>query len=379
MAEKYFTFDRPIKEMPADEIKWLREKMMSQIMRTIILNERDFLSVNYKRSLRGFWYTTVKPILDKLGLLTEKDSEEHKLKKWDSELSRYMGELAKTGELSYQDLNILDTSRQRETPSERYMITDVQTFGYKVQVAPYANIIICVEKDTAYNIISDLASFLGCSCISGKGQNALGAMEDLLRGIKKSESNGKPIHILTLTDYDPSGYYIANTFQKQAQQLQSALNMDCPVQIKRIGITPDQLTFEEIENNKYTPKKSNRDKWLQLTGGINGEPKGLELDALPPDRIRGIFIDNIRPYINPDKYSEFVKESYLKKLVLDTISEKVNQIAADVISSHLNDVKLSDFDMWELAQRGDTSIPINEICSTNKAREIENKVSEWFK
>lgn len=32
-------------------------------------------------------------------------------------------------------------------------------------------------------------------------------------------------------------------------------------------------------------------KWKKLTGGINGNEKGLELDALTPDRIRQIFTD----------------------------------------------------------------------------------------
>lgn len=379
MSKKYHRFERPLKEMPAEEISWLSKKMKAIIMRTIILNEKEFLSVNYERSMRGFWYSTVKPVLDKLGLLTEKDAEEKEVGNWNEELSRYMSELVRMGELTYKDLNIVDTSRQRENPSEKYMTTDVKSFGYKVQVDTYANIIICVEKDTAYNIIKDLSSFLGCSCISSKGQNSLAAMEDLLRGIKESTSNNEPIYILTLTDYDPSGYIIANNFKKQTEDLQKALKMENEVYSKRIGITPNQLTLEEVENNKYTPKPKDRDEWMEITGGINGEPKGLELDALTPDRIRELFVDNIKEYIDTSTYIEFVKQSYLKKLVLDAISNKVNEITEEVNNIFLKDVELADFDIWELAQRGDTNIPIEEICTSQQTQEIENKVLNWFK
>ena len=206
MAKKYIELDRPIKEYSAKELRDTIGKLKnSELIRTIILNEKEFVNIDYDRGLRGFWYFTVKPVLDKLGLLTEEDQTEKGLTKWDSELSRYMAELVKMGVLTYKDLRIVDQSRQRENPSDKYYTVDIETYGYQVNVAPYSNIIISTEKDTAYHIIYDIARLFGCSCISGKGQNSLGAMEDLLRGMNET---GKDIFILTLTDYDPSGYYI---------------------------------------------------------------------------------------------------------------------------------------------------------------------------
>ncbi|HOQ62830.1 MAG TPA: hypothetical protein PKZ39_02540, partial [Clostridia bacterium] len=72
MSKKYFKLSRPVKDYAAaDLLEILGGCSNAIILRTIILNERDFLSVNYERSLRSFWYSTVKPSLDKLGLLTE--------------------------------------------------------------------------------------------------------------------------------------------------------------------------------------------------------------------------------------------------------------------------------------------------------------------
>jgi|LSQX01.1.fsa_nt_gb hypothetical protein len=379
MAKYFIDLDKPIKEIPAEE---LRERLgglkKSVLMRSIILNERDYKTISYDRSLRGFWYSTVKPTLDKLQLLTEKDSEEDTLSKWDAELSRYMAELVRMGELTYKDLNIVDNSRQREAPTPKYKITDVSTYGYKIKIAPYSNLIICTEKDTVYNILKDLAGFFGCSCISGKGQNSLGAMEDLLRDIKKRDVKSKPIYILALTDYDPAGYYIAETFRKQAEELRLALDLKNEVYIKRIGITPDQLTPEEVEANKYTPKEANRDKWQKATGGINGQAKGLELDALSPEKIRRLFVENIRPYINDELYREFLRHSFIKKMVLEALEPYVEMISEEIIADSLDKVQVDDFDLWELAEQGYNNIPVEELCRLRNPEALTAKVESYF-
>jgi len=370
MAKYYIPLDRPIKEIPADELRRaLGGVKMSVLMRTIILNEKQFLSVGYNRSLRGFWYATVKPALDKLGLLTEKDQTEEGLTKWDGKLSLYMADLVRDGLLTYLDLKIIDTSRQRGTPGPGYATVSHEAFSYQTNIAPHPNIILCTEKDTAYNIIADMARLLGCSCISGKGQNALGAMEDLLRGIGPDAGD---IYILSMTDYDPSGYYIANTFEKQARDLLRALGFKLPgVEIERIGIFPDQLTAQEIEANKYTPKPANRAKWFKQTGGIDGEPKGLELDALTPDRIREIFVSCLKRYIDEEDYKDFVKRAYIQSVILRELARIVQEIEQETILSETDNITLKDFSIFDLAARGFDSLPIQGLCANDRDAEIK--------
>jgi hypothetical protein len=381
MAKKYLKLDRPVKDYTAEELRerlgWLKNNAI--LLRTIILNEKDFIHVDYDRSLRGFWYSTVKPTLDKLGLLTEQDSTEEGLTKWDAELSRYVAELVRLGEVSYQDLHIVDTSRQRATPANAYRTVDPETYGYQVTAAPYPNIIISTEKDTVYGIIADIATFFGCSAISGKGQNSLAAMEDLLRQMKETADNQyAPIYILTMTDYDPAGYYIANTFYNQVQDLRAGLGINREVYIRRIGIFPAQLTADEIMQNWYTPKPANLDKWLEETGGINGRAKGLELDALEPDRIRKIFIDNLRPYIEQGQYSDFIKRAYLQRLILDAMRGKIAGIVAAAVNENLGSVEMIQADLMNIAAGGSRYIPTKDLCFTSRGQEIKEKVLAQF-
>lgn len=80
MRENIVKLDKAIKDMSVEEV---REKLgdlkKSELMRSIILNEKQFCSCEYGRSQRNFWYSVVKPTLDKLGKLTAEDETEEGL------------------------------------------------------------------------------------------------------------------------------------------------------------------------------------------------------------------------------------------------------------------------------------------------------------
>lgn len=343
-------------------------KTKSYLMRSIILNEKEhYRRTQDSRTLRGVWYSVVKPTLDKLGYLTADDSTEAGLTRWDATLSKYMADLLRRGMLMYSDLGIIDTSRRKETPAERYAVASIQKYGYKINVAPYSNIIIATEKDTVFNIISKMAQLFGCSCISAKGQNALGAMETLIKnihGIDHPNRKFDSIYILSMTDYDPAGYYIAGALKKQAEDILEALNIhDVDVIMERIGIEPDQLSDELVEQNKYSPKPANLDAWVEMTGGINGEAKGLELDALSPDQLREIFVESIREYVDPELYQEFVERSYAKKQFLEAMMYVFDQASEEFYDQYRNEIEVDDLDVFELAQNGRSSVPVSDYCS----------------
>lgn len=368
-----------VKEMSSEELhqyfKYDTEK--SVLMRSIIMSEKNHGTVSYERSLRSFWYSAVKPTLDKLGLLDESDQTEEGLTKWDAVLSRYVADLLRRGYLTYSDLNIVDNSRQRANPNETYTIENIDVYGYQVTTAPYSNIIIATEKDTVYNIIKDIASLFGCSCISSKGQNSLGAMESLIRGMNRHKKD--EIIILTMTDYDPAGYYIANAIKGQAKDISHALGYYPIISIERIGIKPEQLDYETVQANKYTPKKSNLDKWFEITNGIYGEKKGLELDALEPNEIRKIFVDNLMPYVDLNKYKKFVKESYIRKNALNGIVDKISAQLDTLVNRYIDKVEITDFDMKNYAINGLSSIPIMSICDSDYKQNILEEAKNIIK
>lgn len=373
MKDYFIELPYHVKDMTAEELKeyFGSDIEKSVLMRSIIMSEKNHGTVTYERSLRSFWYSAVKPTLDKLGLLEESDQTEESLTKWDAVLSRYVADLLRRGYLTYSELNIVDNSRQRTNPHETYSIPDITTYGYQVTAAPYSNIIIATEKDTVYNIIKDIANLFGCSCISSKGQNSLGAMESLIKGMNGHKQ--EEITILTMTDYDPAGYYIANALKKQARDISNALGYNPYINIERIGIKPEQLDYETVQANKYTPKKANLDKWFELTHGIYGEKKGLELDALEPNQIRRIFVDRIMAYIDTNEYINFVKESYIRKRALISIAHKMSIQLNNIVERFIDEVEIIDFDIKDYAINGYSSIPITSICSNDLDIDIDGE------
>src|SRR3972149_6058172 len=112
MKEYFIELPEHVKHMDADELSryFPKDIEKSVLMRSVIMNEKQYSTINYERSLRSLWYSTVKPTLDKLGLLTETDQTEEGLTKWDAVLSRYVADLLRRGYLTYRDLNIVDNS-----------------------------------------------------------------------------------------------------------------------------------------------------------------------------------------------------------------------------------------------------------------------------
>lgn len=220
---------------------------------------------------------------------------------------------------------------------------------------------IAVEKDTVYKIVQDIGNLLGCSCYSGKGFSSLGAMESLIRDIRDNSDN-KPdvIRFLILSDYDPAGLEIAYTIEEQARIIVGTLDMECDVICERIGILPDQLTEEELRNNWYSPK-GDMEKWLKDTGGINGQPKGLELDALSPDRIREIFATSLKSYIHSEDYIDDLEDSYIKGRARDAVDKYVDTIVDRIVKEKRDDVRTKDFEILDYVKEGKSYLP-DALC-----------------
>lgn len=365
MRDNIVTLRAALKDLPLEEIKKeLGGLKKSELMRSIILNEKQYCTCTYERSQRNFWYSVVKPTLDKLGKLTAEDDTEEGLTGWDKVLSKYLTELVKEGKLTYKDIMICDESRNYNVPG-RYSFS------------PYKNIIVACEKDTIFQFVSDISVLLGCSCISSKGICGFGAMETLLRKIRdNSENNISELIFLIMSDYDPTGYTIANTFTAQAEVMAKQLGMNVKIISKRIGITPDQLSEDEVKNNMYTPKKKGLDTWMEETGGINGLKKGLELDALTPERIREIFADELQNYIDNGSYIEDCKSSYLWRRIRDEVDKYIDGIVREVYTDLINKVSAEEPDMMKLVREGAKVIPLNNICSINA--NVETCVKKYF-
>ncbi len=100
------------------------------------------------------------------------------------------------------------------------------------------------------------------------------------------------VGICDRTDYDPSGYWIERGFAEQIQAFGIG-----EVTLHSL-IHPQRLDSEKVNLSRYKLKKSSKTtNWLEETGGIEGEPYGLEADAFTKGDIRAAFVQEATPFL----------------------------------------------------------------------------------
>lgn len=129
-------------------------------------------------------------------------------------------------------------------------------------------------------------------------------------------------------------------------------------------------TYERSQRNFwYSVVKPTLDKigkgmesWMEETGGINGLEKGLELDALTPERIREIFADELKNYVDNNSYVEYAKNTFLWRIIRKKVDRYMDGIVNDVFAELEDKVEVQQLNMMEYVRQGEIAIPFDEIC-----------------
>ncbi len=172
MARKFTYLKLPtdLFSLPDHEIRELLSGLnQAEIIRSLIVYEVQAIRAGESRdirSLRGLWYKLIKPILSRAGRLNDTGVNGNPID-WDRYLSEYLKELVIAGITSYEELSIIDGSRERRLASDvTAKLLDVNMVG-----AHYPWVILFTEKDTIYPIVENIATLYGVSASTGKGKS----------------------------------------------------------------------------------------------------------------------------------------------------------------------------------------------------------------
>ena len=208
-------------------------------------------------NLRSFWYTDVKPVLSRLGLPVE---------------GRRFTEL------------VYDVFVE--------LVTHHHLFAYR-------DLGFLAEKAGRFALVRDLARASDATALALGGYPSSLATEYLLQALLRQQgvlggarAAPAPLHLFSVVDYDPSGYWIEREFAEQLRALGVGEVTLHPL------IRPERLAPERVHWSRYELKKDAKTaNWLQETGGIGGEPYGLEADAFTKAEIRAAFVQEATPYL----------------------------------------------------------------------------------
>lgn len=143
-----------------------------------------------------------------------------------------------------------------------------------------------VESDSIASFIADRVYPLGVPLYVCRGQ----ASRTYIRAaVEEARADGKPIDILYVGDFDPSGLAIDRSLMSRY----SGYGDDVDVSIERIGVTAEQIREYELEGNPAKRSDPNFARFEVTCQSLGMEPEAYETEALPASALRQIVADAI--------------------------------------------------------------------------------------
>ena len=180
---------------------------------------------------------------------------------------------------------------------EQFVLQETENFlaGYSrdlMQGQPY-HFEIILEKNALRSIIESVAREFCIPVTTTRGYASLSPRFDLVQRFLKS---GKPkLILLMLTDFDPDGEQIAESFARSLRDDFSLMNIH-PVKVA--------LTAEDVKNNALPsdmdakPSSPNYKKFISKYG-----VKAVELDAAPVELLKGSLKEAIYSFLDIDEFN----------------------------------------------------------------------------
>lgn len=188
------------------------------------------------------------------------------------------------------------------------------------QTQPRYIAIVC-EKETVAPMLDPIGQKWGIPVIYTKGAASIDIRYRLVRDwIKAGE---KPITILFISDLDPAGYRIQDSFIGSLQSdFIDKIDFIHPMDIQgyRVALTPEQVIEYDLHSDMDAkPTDPNYLDFLRRTGARSA----YEIDAMPPKVFIGEIEDAIRDVVDLDLFNV---QQYLYNLDIQEIESKRAEI-----------------------------------------------------
>jgi hypothetical protein len=125
------------------------------------------------------------------------------------------------------------------------------------------------------------------------------------------EANDKPAHIYHLGDWDPSGQDAADHIERKLREYAPGV----PIHFEKLAIAERQIAEWNLPTRPTKQSDSRARGW---------KGDSVELDAIPPDRLRALVRDAIERHITPER------------LCIVEAAETSEREAAEIFISRLN-------------------------------------------
>lgn len=190
--------------------------------------------------LRSVWYDFIKLVLQKIIKRVRNPADS---------FYKSFGDIIRKTDLWYRDFNVVN---------EPAAYTIVEFPASRL----FPNVMICLEKESYFQVFKNFCELLGLHLYAGGGMPSYSAAEDISRKIHNAALD-EDLDIFTISDYDPVGFDIANTFEKQFSDYLTRFGTQ--VKSERKAPFPYHYTEDERERGMYgvKPVTVDRKRWRQ--------------------------------------------------------------------------------------------------------------------
>jgi len=155
-------------------------------------------------------------------------------------------------------------------------------------------LLVFAEKTGFVMFLQKAQRHYGITTIALGGAPSQLSTEYLCSQLREKIGTIEPLVLFGITDHDPSGAIISSSFQDQL------LHQDVEVVEYHNLIKPAHYTEQELEYFRFPIPSKYRgriESWMNESGGIDGQPFGLEADSMPKSRLWDLLAEQIKPYL----------------------------------------------------------------------------------
>jgi hypothetical protein len=147
------------------------------------------------------------------------------------------------------------------------------------------------EKSSLETMLEPLASHYGADLFLPAGELSATLIYQMAR---HAADDGRPMVVFSFTDCDPAGWQMPISIGRKLQALKELLFPDLDFQVRRVGLTPEQVRMYGLPSTPLKDGERRADRWTAAMGVEQTEIDALA--ALRPELLRELAVEEIKQF-----------------------------------------------------------------------------------
>jgi len=229
-------------------------------------------------------------------------------------VQRLLVEMRRAGRVPYSW--IVDSSRTVRRPqtfdsAEDALRTTLRTYRRDLWADAGTYIQVWLEKEALAGVLWDVTEEWQVSLWVNRGYSSVSYLRQGAESINKALRAGREVYVYNFGDHDPSG---VNAWEKAEEDLREWIDAPERVRFERVAVTPEQIRDWDLPTRPTKTSDSRAE-------GFEGA--SVELDAIPPARLKELTRECIERHINPRALEQTKKTERLERETLRDFAKEL--------------------------------------------------------